>query len=257
MVFSLVTGASKGIGLEIATALAKRNRNLVLVARSEALLKTLAETLSATCHVQVRTFACDLADTESPQLLYNWCEAQGIQIDFLVNNAGYGLVGKFEDQPLAETLDMAQLNMLTLTQLCHVFLPMLHGVPRGYIVNIASTTAYQAMPMMAVYAATKSYVLQFSRGLHQELRGSNVSVTAVSPGATTTHFNDRANLGEKARKQAEKVTMPASVVAEMAVEAALAGKAEVITGFLNKIGAVMAWLMPKSLVERAIMKIYG
>src|SRR6202012_5333507 len=149
-----------------------------------------------------------------------------------------------------------QLNMSTLVGMTRLFLPELHKRQRGYILNVASSAAYQAVPKLTLYAATKSFVLAFSRGLHQELHKTTVSVTAVSPGATDTDFPNRAQLGEKGMKAAAKLNMTPEAVASLAVRGMLAGRAEIITGFINKLGAAMAWLLPKSVVERTAMKIY-
>jgi short-subunit dehydrogenase len=146
--------------------------------------------------------------------------------------------------------------MSTLVGITRLFLPGLHQRSRAYILNIASSAAYQAVPNLSLYAATKAFVLAFSRGLHQELHKSTVSVTCVSPGATDTDFPNRAQLGEKGMKAAEKVNMTPESVAALAVKGMLAGKTEVITGFINKLGVAMAWLLPKTLVERTAMKIY-
>jgi len=136
----------------------------------------------------------------------------------LVNNAGYGLVGQFESYRFEENQKMMQVNMNALVEMCQKFYPYLVGKGQAYLLNIASSTAYQAIPNMSLYAATKVFVLNFSRGLHHEWKSKGISVTVVSPGATTTNFNDRANLQEKARKAAEKVTMTPEAVAKMAVE---------------------------------------
>ena len=151
---------------------------------------------------------------------------------------------------------MMQLNMATLVGMTRIFLPELRTRSKAYILNVASSAAYQAVPGLTLYAATKSFVLAFSRGLHQELSKSAVTVTCVSPGATDTDFPNRAQIGEKGMKAAEKLNMSPAAVASIAVRAMLAGKAEVITGFVNKLGAAMAWLLPKTLVERTAMKIY-
>jgi short-subunit dehydrogenase len=157
---------------------------------------------------------------------------------------------------VADHLNMMQLNMSALVSLTRLFLPDLRKSSRSYILNIASSAAYQAVPKLSLYAATKVFVLAFSRGLHQELKGSPVSVTVVSPGATDTDFPSRAQLGEKGLKAAAKFNMRPEVVASLAVKAMLAGKTEVITGLLNKLGAAMAWLLPKGVVEKTAMKIY-
>ncbi|HZE84456.1 MAG TPA: SDR family oxidoreductase, partial [Puia sp.] len=250
MEYALITGASKGIGKAIAGELASRKFNLLLVARSGDLLSKVAEELAGRYRVQVDWLALDLSAPDASRKVVDWCAGKGYAVSVLVNNAGYGLSGDFEKYGIDEHLNMMQLNMGTLVALTRLMLPELRRRQRGYILNIASSAAYQAVPKMSLYAATKSFVLSFSRGLHQELRGSNVSVTCISPGATDTDFPSRAQIGEKGMKAAAKLNMTPAAVASIAVRAMLAGRAEVVTGFINKLGAAMAWLLPKSLVER-------
>ena len=147
-------------------------------------------------------------------------------------------------------------NMMAPVLLCRLFLPMLRQQAQAFILNIASTTAYQSVPGLTLYAASKSFILSFSRGLRQELRHSSISVTCVCPGATDTDFPLRARMGEKGLKAAQKVNMTPDAVAKISVEAMFAGKPEVITGMVNKLGAFLVWLLPKGLVERTVMKIY-
>jgi len=256
MEYALITGASKGIGRAIAEELASRKYNVLLVARSGELLQRAAAELSERHGVKADWLDLDLSALDAARNVYDWCIARQYKVSILVNNAGYGLSGPFEKYSLEQHLNMMQLNMTTLVGMTRLFLPELRMHPKAYIMNIASSAAYQAVPKLSLYAGTKSFVLSFSRGLHQELQGSPVSVTCVSPGATDTDFPNRAQLGEKGRKAAEKFNMTPASVAGIAVRAMLAGKAEVVTGFVNKVGAFMAWLLPKTLVERTAMKIY-
>lgn len=256
MAYALITGASKGIGLAIADELARRSFDLLLVARSESLLKSESQRLATTYGVKTNYLAIDLADTGAAQAVFDWCTRYGYPVQMLVNNAGYGLSGPFESHPLAEHLDMLSVNNGTLVKLTYLFLPQLRQQARAYILNIGSSAAYQAVPRLSLYAASKAFVLQFSRGLHQELRRTAVSVTCVCPGATDTGFVNRAQIGEKGRKAAERVNMTPADVARQAVTATLAGKAEVVTGVVNKLGKLMAWLLPKGVVEQAAGSIY-
>ncbi|WP_345265465.1 SDR family NAD(P)-dependent oxidoreductase [Nibrella viscosa] len=256
MSYALITGASKGIGKAIAEELARRNFNVLLVARSESLLQTLAQNLADKYRIKADYLALDLAGAQAPQQIFDWCRSRQYTIQVLVNNAGYGLSGSFEKYTVAENLDMMHVNMLVPVQLTQLLLPQLRQQSRAYILNIASSAAYQAVPLLSLYAATKAFMLTFSRGLRQELAGSAVSVTCVSPGSTDTDFVQRANIGEKGRKAAQKVNMTAEAVAAVSVESMLAGKAEVIPGLINKLGAFMVWLMPKGLVEKTAMQIY-
>lgn len=256
MTYALITGASRGIGKAIATELASRQYNLILVARSGPTLQTIATQLAQQHGVTVQTMALDLATPNAPQQVFDWCQNNGYVVSMLVNNAGYGLSGQFEQYSLAENMAMMQVNMTTLVSLTQLFLPQLREQKRAYILNIASSTAYQALPGMSLYAATKVFVLNFSRGLHHELAGSSVSVTCISPGATDTGFNDRAQINQKAREAAKKITMTPEAVAKQSLAGMFAGKAEVITGAINKVGAFAAWLLPKSFIEKTAYKIY-
>ncbi|HMH32376.1 MAG TPA: SDR family oxidoreductase [Puia sp.] len=256
MSYALITGASKGIGRSIAVALAGRGFSVLLVARSASALQEQAERLKKEYHVDADWLATDLTNSGATQTIFDWCMKKNYEISVLVNNAGYGLSGPFEKYTLAEQQNMMQLNMIVPVELCQRFLPVLYKQPKAYILNIASTTAYQAVPYLSLYAATKAFILTFSRGLRQELHGSNISVTCISPGATDTDFVVRAQLSEKGLKTAKKVHMTADAVAGIAVRSMLAGRAEVITGIVNKLGAFLVWLLPKGLVERSVMKIY-
>jgi short-subunit dehydrogenase len=256
MAYALITGASKGIGLAIAEELARRKFDLLLVARSKALLQEVSQRLAATHGVKTDFLAADLAETGAAQRVFDWCQTKNYSVEFLINNAGYGLSGPFEKHSLAEHTDMMRVNMTTLVELTYLFLPQLRQLSKAYILNIGSSAAYQAIPGLSLYSASKVFVLQFSRGLRLELKRSSVSVTCVCPGATDTAFVDRAQIGEKGRKAAERVNMTPTEVARQAVEATLAGKAEVVTGVLNKLGKLMAWLLPKGIVEKTAGSIY-
>jgi short-subunit dehydrogenase len=256
MEYALITGASKGIGKAIAGELAARKFNVLLIARSAEGLQIAASEIISRYQVKADWLALDLSEADAPQKVYDWCKSKQYSVRALVNNAGYGLSGPFEKYSLHEHLNMMQLNMGAVIGLTRLFLPDLHRQPRAYILNISSTAAYQAVPGLTLYAATKAFVLAFSRGLHQELRKTTVSVTCISPGATDTDFPTRAQVGEKGLKAAQKLNMTPAAVASISVKSMLTGKAEVITGLVNKLGAVMAWLLPKNLVERTTMKIY-
>ena len=256
MRFALITGASKGIGRSIAFEMAGRGIDLLLVARSEEALKDLANTLSAKYSVRAFYFASDLSLPDAPKRILDWTRTNNYQVQYLVNNAGYGLSGSFEQYALKDHLDNMQVNMNAVVSLCYLFLPQLKQRQQSYILNIASSAAYQAVPYMSVYAATKAFVLQFSRGLHHELKSTSVSVTAISPGATDTDFVNRAKVGPKALKLADRFNMNADTVAKIAVTAMFRRQPEVVTGFINKLGVFMAWLLPKNTVEKASAKIY-
>ncbi len=256
MSLALITGASKGIGKAIAEELAKRKYNLLLVARSEESLQNAASEFKEKYKVEVDYLAIDLSLPQSPEKVFTWCREKNYTVSVLVNNAGYGLSGLFDKYSVAENTNMIQLNIVALVQLCQLFLPQLKQQTKSYILNIASSAAYQAVPYLSVYSASKSFVLSFSRGLRQELKKTSVSVTCISPGSTDTDFVVRAQIGEKGLKTAKKVNMQTPEVAKIAVDGMFAGKAEVVVGLINKLGAFAAWLMPKAFIETTAMKIY-
>lgn len=260
MSYALITGASKGIGKELAVSLAKRKYNLLLIARTENLLSELAGELQKKYGVTVFYKAIDLSAPNIAEDIMAWCKSEGYDINVLVNNAGYGLHGAFEKTPINEQLNMMQLNMNATVQLTHLALPLLRQHPgKSYILNIASTAAYQSVPYLGVYSATKSFVLSFTRAIRQELKGSNISVTCLSPGTVETNFMERAGMDKvkKIAKQAAKFNMQADVVAEFGINAMLKGKAEVIPGLANKVGAFANRLLPKNAVEGIAKGIYS
>jgi short-subunit dehydrogenase len=256
MSYALVTGSSKGIGKEIAAQLALKGYDILLIARNSYELQMVKEELEKKYAIHADYLVCDLSEAGSVDRILAWVEAKQIDLRILVNNAGYGLVGQFETYSFTENQKMMQVNMNVLVEMCQKFFPFLSGKGQSYVLNIASSTAYQAIPNMSLYAATKVFVLNFSRGLHHEWKSKGISVTAISPGATATNFNDRANLQEKARKAAQKVVMTPESVAILAVKGMFAFEPEVITGFINKLSAFLAWLAPKAISEKVAKGIY-
>lgn len=256
MSYALITGASKGIGKAIAFELAAKGYNLLLVARSEDLLEQVSEEIKAKHNVSVSYLAIDLSSANAAQEVFDWCTRQQLDLSVLVNNAGFGMSGAFQKYPLEQHLNMLQVNCTTLVQLTYLFLPQLKQQRQAYILNIASSAAYQAVPYLSLYAGSKALVLYFTRGLRHELRNTSVSVTCISPGATDTEFNTRAKIGPKAMKAAEKVIMTPEQVGKVAVDSMFKKKAEVIVGALNKLGSFLSWLLPKNLVETTTANLY-
>lgn len=254
--YAVITGASKGIGKAIAFELAKKHYNLVLVARSENLLKEVKKEIQSKNEVSIETLSLDLSTNEAASKLFAFCELNKLKVSVLVNNAGYGLSGKIDKHSIEDNSNMIQLNVLSLSQITQTFLPILERNAPSYILNVASTASYQAIPGLAIYSATKSFVLSFSRALYHELKSRNIHVTALSPGPTATEFSDRAQISEKGLKAAEKVNMSAEEVAKIGVDALFEKKPEVVTGILNKIGAFGAGLLPKFLAEKIAGSIY-
>ncbi len=256
MNYALITGASKGIGKAIAEELAKRKHPLLLVARSKDLLQTSAEYFTNKYGVETDYLAIDLTNPSAPIEILEWVERKGYKVAILVNNAGFGLGGLFEKHNAQQHSDMMQVNMQVPVALCSLFIPMLKKQPESFILNIASSAAYQSVPGLTVYAATKAFLLSFSRGLSYELRKTSISVTAVSPGGTDSDFAKTAQLAAKAVKAGEKLNMSAEAVAKIAVNALFARKTELIIGFVNKLGAAMVWLLPKKLAEITAAGLY-
>jgi hypothetical protein len=244
----LVTGASSGIGLELARCFAADGSRLVLVARKGNVLEALAAELRKTHKIQAQVITADLAHPESPARLLAHLLSAGLKVDVLVNNAGFGAQGKFAELPLARQLEMLQVNITSLTHLTGLLLPGMIERRRGGILNVASTAAFQPGPGMAVYYATKAYVLSFSEALAEELTGTGVTVTAVCPGPTATNFGAAANM--RTLGLVQKVSMSAEVVARQGHRAYRNGKPVVINGFRNAFPAFLVRLSPRAAVRK-------
>ena len=235
---ALITGASGGIGYELAKLFAKDHHNLVLVARSGGKLTQVADELQRQFGISAKPVALDLTVSPAPQALFDQMQREGMVIDFLVNNAGYGKHGAFAMMPKEDCLGQIQLNVVALTQLTRLFLPSMLERGSGRILNIASTAGFQAGPMMAVYYATKAYVISFSEALASEVKGSGVSVTCHCPGATDTGFQKRAETEESILFKRLR-PMDAKAVARDAYRSMMAGKTLAIAGVGN-------WLLMES-----------
>lgn len=246
--WAVITGASSGIGAEMARIYAGRGRALLLTARRGERLSALkAELAERHPGLPVELVVLDLEQPDGAEALMAELDRRGVEIETLVNNAGFGMRGRFATLPYGEQAAMLQLNVHTLTKLCRLALPGLIARRRGGIINLASTAAFQAVPFMAAYAATKAYVLSLSEGLHEEARRHGVVVTAVCPGPTATEFAARADM-EKSKLF--KGAMDAAEVARIGIEGHEAGRAVVIAGATNKMGAIGAKLAPRFLVRR-------
>lgn len=257
MEFALITGASKGIGKALAHELASRKFNVLLIARNAELLEQNANQIENKYSVLAKYLAIDLAEENAAQQVYNWCVTNNYNVSVLINNAGYGLSGAMHKYSLQQYSAMMQVNMNAMVELCYLFVEMLQKNTKAHIVNVASGAAYQAVPGLNIYAASKAFVLSFSRGLNYELKNSTIFVSAVSPGATDTDFANRASVnGVKAKKLAQRFNMQPSAVASIIVDGMLAHKIEIIPGFINKLSVFLAWLLPKKLLEKSAASIY-
>ena len=256
MSFALITGASKGIGRAIAKEFAARKTDLLLVARSEQLLSELAGELTRSNNIRVFYLPVDLSQPHAAKKIFDWCTEKNFTVTILVNNAGYGLSGAFDQYPAAQHIDLMQVNMTAPVELISLFLPQLKQQKKSYILNIGSSSAYQAMPYMSIYAASKSFVVSFTRALKFELKDTNVVVSLVSPGVTVSEFNATARIPEKGLKAADRIAMTAEEVAKIAVNSLFKERTEVIVGFLTKLTVFMVGLMPKKLTEKISAKFY-
>lgn len=256
--YALITGGSKGIGKEMAFYLAEKGYNILLIARNEAELLGAKEEIKSKFHVNVAFWALDLSLPDSPKQILHWVEKENFSVSILINNAGYGLWGYFDQISFENQQSMMLLNMNALVELTYLFLPSLKTKPQSYILNIASTASYQAVPGLGVYSATKAFVLSFSRALRFELKKTSVSVTCLSPGATTTNFTNRAGMSKSADLQAtaDKFSMPADVVAKFGIDAMFAKKNEVVPGFVNIITVWSTYFLPKSMIESIAANLY-
>lgn len=240
---ALVTGASAGLGVEFARQLSSRGYSLVLAARRKERLEELALELG-----NARAVEIDLSETDAAARLMADVAAHDETIDLLVNNAGFGLIGHFAELDAKRERQMIELNVLTLTDLCRAAAPAMIERRSGGIINVASTAAFQPGPKMAVYFATKAFVLSLSEALHEELKPHGVNVTCLCPGPTRTEFGDIAGFGGNGLF--DKVAMNASEVVKAGLEGLLRNRAVVVPGVVNKAGAVSGRFVPRSVVRK-------
>ena len=253
---ALITGASSGIGYELAKIHAAKGGNLVLVARNISKLDELKLELETQFKVSVYTIGKDLSVVDAALEVYNETSEKGIQIDYLINNAGFGDFGMFSDTEWEKEYQMINLNITALTQFTKLYLQDMLKRKSGKIMNVASTAAFVPGPTMAVYCATKPYVLSFSEAVDNEVREFGVSITALCPGATQSGFIAAASAEESALFKGKK--LPSSKeVALFGYDAMLKGKTVAIHGFVNQALAFFVRLMPRKLVVAVSRKVIG
>jgi len=250
---ALITGASFGIGQELAAIFARESYSLVLVARTADKLRQIAADLEKAHGTRSLILATDLAAPGAAAYVHDQTTRADIKLDVLVNNAGFGQFGLFAESDLEECLKQIQLNITTLTHLTRLYLPEMLARKTGRILNIASTAAFQPGPLMAVYYATKAYVLHFSEAIANELKGTGVTVTCLCPGATVTEFHKRANMTNI--NLLKFGAMDAHTVAEDGYRGLMAGKPLVISGFKNWLLAQSVRLSPRQLVIAVARKL--
>ncbi|HKN17925.1 MAG TPA: SDR family oxidoreductase [Candidatus Sulfotelmatobacter sp.] len=244
---ALITGASGGIGYELGKLFARDHYNLVLVARSADKLNQVAGELQGQFGITAKTLALDLAAGPAAKSLFDQVQGEGVVVDVLVNNAGFGVFGEFVPMAEEEILGQIQLNITALTQLTRSFLPAMVARRSGKIMNVASTAAFQPGPLMAVYYATKAYVLSFSEALANEVAGSGVVVSCFCPGATDTGFQKRAGM-ENSRLFKKIGAMNVETVARDGYRGLMSGKTLVISGAQNWLVAESVRFAPRKLV---------
>lgn len=247
--YALVTGATSGIGLEIALNFARDGIHLILVARREEKLNEIRERIEAQYGVKVLVLAKDLTREEAPDEIHEEVERRGIRVDYLINNAGFGSFGRLKDTDYEKEKDLVKLNVLSLLQMNKLFIPAMVERHFGYVMNVASLAAFMPGPVMANYYASKAYVLSLSEAMHEELKEEGVKVSALCPGPVRTEFQERAEM-EKT-DTAKAFIMEAKKVADAGYIGLWRGKAVVIPGTFEKMVPVLTKLMPRCLVRKA------
>jgi hypothetical protein len=245
---TLITGASSGIGEVFARKLAARGRNVLLVARSEEKLVTLCNELGRSNSIRAQYVALDLSKPESAARLFAEATKRGLTVDMLINNAGFGSMGEYSKLDLARELNMIDLNIKSLVELTHRFLQPMIERKQGAIINVASTAAFQPVPFMATYAATKAFVLSFSEALWEENREYGISVIALCPGVTDTNFFEAA----RGHKPPARASQTPEEVVDTALRGLAQGKSHIISGWSNFLMTQSERLVPRSLITRVV-----
>lgn len=251
---ALITGASGGLGLSFVNLFASDGYDLVLVARNGARLEEIKKDIEEKYGIKVTVIAKDLCSPDGPQEVYEATQNEGININVLVNNAGFGDFGEFYKSDISKQIRMLDLNCKALMHLCHLYLPKMIEQKSGNILNVDSIAAFQPGPLMSVYYATKAFVLSFSQALTRELKGTGVKVTALCPGPIRTNFDNAADLGESGLFKNLKVWDP-DTVAQFGYKNMKKGKSLCVCGFLNKIIVFANRFAPRSLVRNMVYNI--
>ena len=252
---ALVTGASSGIGETFARELASRKTNLVLVARSQDKLERLATELSSKYQIEAEVIAKDLTEPSAGQVVFDAVKAKGLTIDLLINNAGFGDYGAFSDRPLEKQLAMVQLNIAVVVELTGLFLPLMQQRQDGAIVNVSSIAAFQPIPYMSIYAASKAFILNFTEALWAENKNSGVRILAACPGPTESQFYDRADFPDSATGLNSMTMVSAERVVRETLKALDKGQSTVVAGgFANQIIVNLPRLVPRDLLVNVVGK---
>ena len=252
---ALVTGASSGIGETLARELASKNQNVILVARSQAKLEQLAMELSSKYQVATEVIVQDLSAPAAGQAVFDAVQTRGLEVDLLVNNAGFGDYGAFCDRSLSKQMTMIQLNIMALVELTGLFLPLMQAKRDGAIVNISSIAGFQPIPYMSVYAATKAFVLSFSEALWAENKDLGVRVLVACPGPTESEFYDRADFPDSATGLNGMTMASTEKVVQEILTALDKGQSTVVAGgFANQIIVNLPRLVPRDFLVSAVGK---
>lgn len=247
---ALITGATSGIGYELSKLFALNRYNLVLVARNEQKLEDIANELRQAFSVSIITIPKDLSLPSSPKEIFSDLQEKCIQVDVLVNNAGFNEYGLFSQTDLHRELQMIQLNIVSLTYFTKLLLPGMLERKHGKILNVGSTGSFVPGPLNAVYCATKAYILSFSEAIAEELKETSVTVTTLCPGATKSEFAQRANMEDVAIFQGK--LMEASEVAKIGYNALMRGKTTIVAGCANKLTVLSLRFLPRSMVAKMV-----
>ncbi len=248
---TLITGASSGIGEEFARRLAEEGHNLILVARSEQKLSSLCNELITKHQIIAHYVAVDLIDFEADERLFKETEQHGMEIDWLINNAGFGSMGDFIKLDLEKELEMINLNIAALVALTHHYLRKMRARKSGTIINVSSSAGFQPIPFMATYAATKAFVTSFSEAIAAENKPFGINVMALCPGPTKTNFFEASNINSDVMLKGQQTV---EEVVETALKALDKGRSKVVSGWVNYIGAVLGSIVPNALTTRVIAK---
>jgi uncharacterized protein len=252
----LVTGASSGIGSEIARGLARRGLGVTLAARREDRLREIADELADEYGIRAETISCDVSDIDSRKQMKAEIDDRGLTVEVLVNNAGYGSGGAFVELDGDTEAAMIRTNVESVVALTHAFLPEMVERGRGAILNLASLIAFQPVPFQATYCASKTAILAFTEAVHEELRGTGVTITAVCPGPVRTEFGEMGGFGGADDKIPDFVWLEADKVAEDALEGLEKGERVVVPGALNQLAAYSGHYMPRSLLLPVVRRIW-
>jgi len=252
--WALVTGASAGIGKALAEELARGGTNLMLTARRRERLEELTQQLSRDHKIQTKTLVADLAQPDAPEKIFQFTREHGLQIDLLINNAGFGAYGEFQRIELQKFLDMVQVNCSAVVHLTRLYLPEMTARRRGDVLIVASTAAFQSVPYISTYAATKGFDLLFAEGLAEEAKPYGVRVCALCPGSTESEFVEVAGQTEVAASRRHRET--AEKVARTGLQALAAGRSCVISGLPNYLGVLSQRLVSRRLVSRVAARMF-